>query len=355
MRFKEIYNIFWVYLFWWNRRISILLLNNFLPKIGVDLFPPFLEIEHTTVCPFKCKTCEHTYWEEPSLNMNFEKFKHIFNQFKNLKWIGLTGIGSSYSNPDFHKIVRYCKSKGTIVELMDHFATFKNEDQIRELLEIGPDFQFISIYGATKETSESVCIGSDFDKVIKNIKTFVRLKKEMKKRFPIINFHYIVNKNSKSELLQFLEFIHSLDTEIGEILVTPILHDFKETKDYSVKLDKNYLDKVKEKAKRYKIPLTINWCAEQDASALVKKPDINNCKEYIMPFVFVSGHMSPCCGLNEANQRELLKSNSPGNLFEKNIKEIWYSSKYKKIRRLIRENKFPKECALCPAYEKCKV
>jgi MoaA/NifB/PqqE/SkfB family radical SAM enzyme len=343
--------MFWVYTFWWNHKASAFLLNKALPKLGIDLFPPFLEIEHTTVCNFKCKICEHTYWKEPSRNMKFEEFKKIFDQFGRPKWIGLTGIGSSYLNPDFHKIVAYCKSKGTIVELMDHFANIQDEKQIKELLEISPDFQFISIYGATKKTSDSICIGSDFDRVTKNVKTLVRLKKEMKKKFPILNFHYIVTNKSKEEVFGFLEFIHSLDTEIGEVLVTPILHDFKEAKGYSVKLDSDYIDKIRERAKKYDIPITINLTALQEEKGLLKRPPFNYCKEYIMPFVFVTGDLSPCCGINEANERELLKSNSPGNLFHDNIRKIWYSPKYKKIRQLIRQGKRPKECALCPAYQ----
>ena len=295
--------------------------------------------------------CEHTYWTEKPRNMKFEEFKRIFDQFGRLKWIGLTGIGSSYLNPDFHKIVRYCKSKGTIVELMDHFANFRDEKQIKELLEISPDFQFVSIYGATKKTSDSICVGSDFDTVIKNVKTFVRLKKEMKKKFPILNFHYIVTKKSKDEVFGFLDFIHSLDTEIGEILITPMLHDFKEAKGYSVKLDSEYINKIREKAKEYDIPTTINLTALQEEKGLSRKPAFTYCKEYIMPFVFVTGDISPCCGLNEANQREILKKNSSGNLFHENIRKVWYSPKYKNIRNLIRQGKCPSECKLCPAYQ----
>ena len=44
----------------------------------------------------------------------------------------------------------------------------------------------------------------------------------MKKRFPILNFHYIITKDSKEELFDFLDFIQSLDTEVGEMLVTPM-------------------------------------------------------------------------------------------------------------------------------------
>ncbi|HTY43626.1 MAG TPA: SPASM domain-containing protein, partial [Patescibacteria group bacterium] len=351
LRPREMYNILSVYALWWNHRLSAFLLNDLFPKLGIDLFPPFLEIEHTTMCGFKCKICEHTYWKEPSANMSFEKFKELYDQFGKLKWIGLTGIGSSYLNPDFHRIVAYCKSKGTIVELMDHFATFRDENQIKELLEIGPDFQFVSIYGATKKTSEEVCVGSDFDKVIKNVRTFVELKKKMKKRFPLLSFHYIVTKKSKDEIFQFLDFVKSLDTEIAEVLVTPMLHDFREAKGYSVKLDNDYIERVRKKADACNIAMTINLTAFQEERGLLKRPPFNYCKEYIMPFIFVSGHISPCCGLNEANQREVLKKNSPGNLFERNIREIWYSPQYKRIRQLIRQGKCPKECAMCPAYQ----
>lgn len=353
-RVKEIYNIiFWIYPLWWNKRIAASLLNNILPKMGIDLFPPFLEIEPTTVCNFRCKTCEHTYWKEPSLNMDFKRFKHLFDQFGRLKWLGLTGIGSSYLNPDFHKMIAYAKSKGTIVEIMDHFSHFKDESQIRELLEIGPDFQFVSIYGGTKKTSDKVCLGSDYDKVIENVKIFSRLKKQMKKRFPILSFHYIVTKDSKEEIFGFLDFLKTLDTEVAEVLVTPMLHDFDDAKEYAVELDSDYIKKIRKKAKQVGISTTVNMIAYKEAEGLDSKPPFNDCKEYIMPFIFVTGDMSPCCGLNESNQRDLLKKNSPGNLFKQNLKDVWYSPQYKRIRSMIRQNKMPQECLLCPAYVDC--
>lgn len=354
-RFREIYNMLWVYPLWWNRKISTFLLNKLFPKFGIDVFPPFLEIEPTTVCNFKCICCEHSYWCEPSKNMTFEEFKHIFDQFRKPKWLGLTGIGSSYLNPDFHKMVKYAKSKGTIVELMDHFAHFKNDDQIKELIEIGPDFQFVSTYGATKKSFEKVCVNSNFEKIEKNIKTFVELKKKMKKRFPILNFHYIITSESKDEALDFLDFVHSLHIEVGEILMTPMLHHFKEAEKFAVDIDKQYIDKIRARAKKYKIPITVNMCAIQEAEGLEEKPPLTQCKEYIMPFIFVTGDVTPCCGQNEANQREWQKKTSAGNLLKTPFKKIWYSEKYKNIRKMIRKNQCPAECAFCPAYKKSGV
>jgi MoaA/NifB/PqqE/SkfB family radical SAM enzyme len=282
--------------------------------------------------------------------MTFEQFKKIFDDFGKPKWLGLTGIGSSYLNPDYHKMLRYAKSKGTIIEVFDHFAHFKNDEQIKELIEIGPDFQFMSTYGASKKSFEKVCVGSDYDKIVRNIKKFVELKKKMKKKFPMLNFHYIITSESKSELLDFLDFVHSLNTEVGEILVTPMLHSFKEARKYAVTINKDYVNRVYAKAKKLKIPITINWAASSSASGKQKKPSINQCKEYIMPFIFVTGHVTPCCGQNEANARDWQKEKSLGNALEKPFSEIWYSPEYRKMRELIRENKCPQQCALCPAY-----
>lgn len=351
-RFREIYNMFWVYPLWWNRRIASLLLNNIFPKLGIDLFPPFLEIEPTTACNLRCVCCEHTYWKEPSKNMTFEQYKKIMDDFGKPKWLGLTGIGSSYLNKDYHKMMAYAKSKGTIIEVFDHFSHFKNEDQIRELIEIGPDFQFISIYGASKKSFEKVCVGSNFDKILSNLKTFVRLKKEMKKRFPILNFHFIVTKESKDEILDFIDLIGSLNTEIGEILVTPMLHTYKEATKYAVEINEDYVNRVKQRANKYGIPITINMTAKKEAEGLKEKPAIKCCKEHIMPFIFVTGHVTPCCGQNEANAREWQKKLSLGNAIEQPFREIWYSKRYKEMRRQIRNNECPKECRLCPAYER---
>ncbi len=350
-RFREIYNMLWVYPLWWNRRTAALILNKILPKLGIDLFPPFLEIEPTTVCNFACLCCEHRYWKEPSKNMSFEQFKKIFDDFGKPKWIGLTGIGSSYLNKDYHKMMRYIKSKGTIIEVFDHFAHFKDDNQIKELIEIGPDFQFLSVYGASKESFEAVCVGSDFDKIMKNLRTFVKLKKQMKKRFPILNFHYIITSKSKNEILDFIDLVHSLNTEVGEILVTPMLHTYKEAEKFSVRIDKDYVEKVNARAKKYNIPITINMSAKQEAEGLSCKPPIRNCKEYIMPFIFVTGHVTPCCAQNEDNQRDWQKKLSLGNALEQPFRKIWYSPRYINMRKMIRNNKCPKECSHCPAYD----
>ena len=81
-----------------------------------------------------------------------------------------------------------------------------------------------------------------------------------------------------------------------------------------------------------------------------KKPPISHCVEYIMPFIFVTGHVINCCCNNEGNRREWQKETSFGNVFEQPFKEIWNSPNYKKMREMIRKDKLSKECIYCPVY-----
>jgi len=352
-RWREIYNMaFWVYPFWWNRKISGFLNNKLLPKLGIDLFPPFLEIEPTTACTYACVCCEHAYWDEPSKNMSFDNFKKVFDGFgKHPKWLGLTGIGTSYLNKDYHKMLFYAKSKGTLIETFDHFNDLKDDDHIRELIMTGMDFLFISIYGGTKESYEKVMIGGNFDKAMHNIKRFVALRKEMGKRFPLLSFHYIITKDSKDSLSMFLDFVHSLDTEIAEVLVTPMTHAFKEAQDFAVTIDENYVEALRAKAKRLGIGITINFSAKKDSEKLEKRPPMSDCKELLMPFIFSNGDITPCCSLNEANNRDWQHGTSLGNAVEKSIREIWYGPRYVQMRHNIRHNIVPPECIYCPAYD----
>ncbi|MFC1755621.1 radical SAM protein, partial [Thermoproteota archaeon] len=103
--------------------------NPFLIKLLqlLNPYPVYIEIEVTTRCNLRCIMCEHTYWKEKSQDMPFKDFKMIVDQFPHLIWIGLTGIGESFMNKDFLKMLRYVKSRKISVELFDTFYFIDNE------------------------------------------------------------------------------------------------------------------------------------------------------------------------------------------------------------------------------------
>lgn len=339
---KYTYNYLWFHSLYRDDSILRRLFLKWLFPYTVP-YPPFIEIETTTSCNLKCIMCERTYWKEKSRNMSFEEFKKILDQFPKLKWIGLTGIGESFMNPDFMKILRYVKSKGIYVELYDTFY-FLDEKKAKELINLGVDMLILSIDGATKKTYEKIRVNSNFDRVVRNIKNFVKLKKKMNSHFPQLDVHFIVNQLNINETVKFVELAHRMGID-GNIRFSNLLSAYKEIKNLTVDVPDEIIKKTDERAKQ--LGLNIGWNKNIPAD----RAPMDDCTVWIMPFIFVTGEVICCCATNEANKRNLQKKYSFGNVFKTPFREIWNSPRYKRFREdVVRGRRVPIQCIGCTAY-----
>jgi len=303
-------------------------------------YPECIEVEVSTACNLKCIMCEHTYWKEPVRNMSFKEFKYIIDQFPKLRWIGLTGIGESFLNPDFLKMIEYVKSKGIWIELYDSFFLI-NEKISDRLIDLEVNRIYVSIDAATKKTYEKIRVGSNFETVIRHIRHMA----EHKGTYPRLDFHYIVSKLNIKELPEFVELVKSFNLDRTEILFTRVLHDFKEVRHLYTEIPNKIIRETERKAK--KLEIKIKWGADVPKI----KPPVKNCMAWLQPFIFVTGHVIPCCAGNEANKRELQKKCSMGNIFKIPFKDMWNSENYKLLRNCIRNNKMPAFCTSCNIFE----
>lgn len=344
--FRATYNFFIARLYWATGFFPNLLLKRLAP-LHIP-YPRLIEVEPTTRCNLRCIMCEHTYWKEPSKDMTFEEFKHIVDQFPGLKWICVTGIGESFVNKDFMKMLRYVKSKKIYVEIFDNFY-FMNENIIRELLDIGVDRILPSIESCTKKTYEKIRVGSNFEKVVKNLKFLINEKKRRKQIFPEMDYHYILTKLNIQEVPAFVDFVHSLDPDIKKISFTHVLHSFKEVRHLLLdEIPQKVIDEAEKRAKKHGI--TIGWHANIKEERL--RPPIEDCTFWIIPFIFATGHVNICCAGNEANKREFQKRVSFGNILKKPFREIWNSKEYKKAIKMIRQGKCPIQCSTCTTFNR---
>jgi len=311
----------------------------------LETCPSYLEVEVTTRCNLRCIICEHTYWREENRDMSFEEFKSIIDQFPKLKWIGLTGIGESFLNKDFLKMLRYVKDKDIFVELYDNFFLIDRETA-RELIAMAIDKIYISLDAATKDTYEKIRVGSDFERVVRNLKNFFQAKKEMKAHFPEIAFHYIVNKLNLSEMPQYIELVRSIvGEESATVQFSRMLHAFKGTKDLFTEVPAEIVQATEKKAREFN--LKVVWSADTPQI----KPPISKCTEWTMPFIFVNGDVIPCCAGNEAENRDFQKKTALGNIFKQDFKEIWRGERYKNLRKMLKKGNIPASCRNCPLYQ----
>ena len=341
---KYTMNFLWVGGIYNNDIVRDILLTKLYPWFV--FYPRYFELEITTRCDLRCTMCEHTYWNEKSQDLSFEQFKMIVDQFPKLKWLGTTGIGSSFLNRDYLKMLEYAKEKGVYIELFDPCHRLDRNISERLVRDRLLDKLFISLDAATKTTYENIRVGADFDMVLANIKNLVEFKRKYKTSFPEIAFHYIISKDNYTEVPKFVELVYNLTRRenIG-IMFTHILHPFEEIKDKVFILPEDIKKEAVKIAKKSKIRLI--W----GKNARDVKQNIEKCTEWTMPFIFSDGSVIPCCAGNEANRREFQVKYRLGNILEEPFEKIWNGPKFKTLRDLVHEGKVPIQCRDCPGYE----
>lgn len=314
------------------------------PFAGGNLLPRVLEIEITTKCTLQCVMCENTYWDIPPRHMTFAQFRSIVDQFPNLLWIGITGIGSSFLNPDYVKMLFYMRERNVDVECFDSFLHL-NEANARRMVEANVWRLFASIDAATAATYKKVRPGSDFETVWRNVKRLIALKEERGAEFPMLCFHYIISRLNIHEVVPFIERVASLGPDrVKMIYFSGILHAFKEIENLVVDVDEATIQRAEERARAWGIPLWWN------PNTRPKLP-VSECTAWYMPFIFSDGSVNLCCATNEANRREFQVKHSLGNAFAEPFAVIWNSESYRQAVADITGGKLPIQCAHCPIYD----
>jgi len=342
--FASAYNYVWVSMF---TRDAGLGLADWIYRINPFLapYPKTMEVEVTTRCHLKCRICEHSYWKEPARDMSFDEFKRVVDQFPDLKWIGLTGIGSSFINKDFLAMLRYLKSRNVFIEFFDTFDLV-DEKVSRELVDIGVDKIWVSMDAATKETYESIRVGARFERTLGNINKLFAEKKKRGRRLPEVWFHYIINKDNVAEMPKYVDLVKQIadggNNYATLIYFTSLLY-FNEVKDLIPQIPAETKAEVLKKA--HEAGIFVNW----NENVSCDKP-IRDCTKWVEPFVLVTGHVQPCCAMNMANDREFQKENSWGNLLTEDFKDIWDSPKVREFKKRINSNIRPAVCKNCRIY-----
>ena len=343
---RNAYSYVWASLF--SRDAGLALLDPFIRKAHwLARYPKQLEIEVTTRCHLRCAMCEHSYWNEPARDMSFEEFRQIVDQFPSLRWIGMTGIGSSFLNKDYMKMVRYMKQdRHAFVEFFDHFNLF-DAVLARECIELGVNKIWVSLENARAETYNAYRKGGDFDKVIANIWTLVKLKKELRSPIPELWFHFIINKHNIGEMKEYVDIVAEVaDFERGfsaPLIYWTNLLAFDEVADWAIRPEREWVEEVKA------------YCAEKRVFHVFNENvtcahPMRHCVHWTEPFVLATGHIQPCCALNEANTRAWQKEHSFANLLESDFRDWWRAPARKEFQRTIREGGINDICRYCHIY-----
>jgi len=313
-------------------------------------YPIAMQVEVTCGCNISCKMCV-----VPNLLtrkkgfMSFETFKNIYDQIKP-DTVVLTGYGESLLNKDIFRIIEYAKKNNSSVH-MDTNCTLLDESRSQKLIVSGIDLVKVSIDGATKETYDKIRLESNYDVLWENLRTFVRLKKEVGMENPLLNLSCIIQPENFEELCSIVEAGYNLgkiDLRFG--IVTDYGNNKEGTYNFWKDIDqKKVLDSFDVALKRSKeLGLqstfsTLSGAKEQYIELMrTKRLKMGACFwPWTSLFITSEGLIKPCCYFYD-------KDMVMGDLRKKKFKDIWNNYQYQLFRKNLVTNRevYPR-CTVC--------
>lgn len=190
----------------------------------VGEFPLHLDIEAAGFCNLKCPFCAMRKKNidcGPQSFMSLETFKKVIDEGAEH---GLCAIklnscerGEPLLNKSLPEMVAYAKEKGIMDVYFNTNAALLTREIGKKLIEAGLDRISISFEGTTPEFYEKSRVGASFDRVVKNIKDFIQLKKEMGVEKPLVRVQTVALPELAPKLDEYKKFWEEIADEVSFI------------------------------------------------------------------------------------------------------------------------------------------
>jgi radical SAM protein with 4Fe4S-binding SPASM domain len=267
-------------------------------------FPLHLDIESTNACNLRCIMCPRNFMTEKIGYIEWALFQKIIDEGARyqLPSIKLNYRGEPLLYPQLPDMVAYAKSQGIMEVQFNTNGLLLSEKKITALIDAGLDRIIFSVDGATRETYERIRTGSNYEKVVNNIKTMVKTRNERGLKRPSVRVQMVKMKENEHEVADFLKMWLPVANRVA------------------VSIEREPMGTEKEVAH---FPCPQIW-------------------QRLM--VCWDGEVRMCCGDWEG---EIIL----GNARESTIYELWHSEKLNKIRELHAQNRYNE----IPACARCEV
>lgn len=153
------------------------------PIGGKRLVPNELAIETVFGCNLSCPMC---FIDMPSRRdkgvMPMDLFHSIVDRMaphvNDIERVDLWSLGEPLLDPYLFERIQYLKDKRFRNLAISTNADLMDEEKQTLLLQSGIETIIVSIDGVKKETHEAIRRGADFDRVVKNVESVIRLRDE---------------------------------------------------------------------------------------------------------------------------------------------------------------------------------
>ena len=158
----------------------------------IDKYPPYLQIEPSSVCNYRCIFC---FMTDNSFNkkssgfmghMKLELFKEIIDQIEGkVEFLSLASRGEPMICPQISEMLNYTVGKFLNLKINTN-ASLLNEKKIHAILSGGVKTLVISADAADKKLYKKFRVNGELEKVVKNIELFNKIKQTKYSKSKII-------------------------------------------------------------------------------------------------------------------------------------------------------------------------
>lgn len=304
--------------------------------------PDTIVIEILSHCNLRCPTCRVTQANHKPECMPFSRFVSIVNAIApSLRQARVLNISSSESllHPRIFDMIDLVRSVNPRI----YFSIITNgmllsEEKQKELLKRGMNLICVSIDGAKKETTESIRVGSNFETVIKNTKSFIS-------KGGMVRTIYTVRDNNINDLLDFVDLC--ADVGIFRIKCTGLMTYRPEDVKHGLYSKEGLpeVDRILEEAQKKA------WSKSIEFSYKPTKLEEGYCCLARTMYIGLDGNVSPCVYLSEPspltffNETRITEPVIWGNVLEKKMSDVWLSDESLTFRQDLMNGK--DSCKLC--------
>ena len=289
-----------------------------------QIIPYSVQIETVAgKCTVSCNMCPIETHPRKEI-MSEERFDAILNKLikikKHIKFFTLSGIGEPLLDKNTHVKVKKCKQLGFKNVCIYTNATALTNKNSQNLLLSKLDVLVISLDGF-KKSQEKIRVGSNYEKIEKNIRDFIQLRNDFFKKtdhFCKVIIRFTEQKINKDEFEKFskfwLKFLTMGEGESKDLVLKYVVHGHGDLVDIS--------DKV---------------VTKQANSSFIKCPELTKRLS-----IHSNGRIATCCG--DHNE----KYTNPSILdSDQDIIDIYNSGNFKMLRETIANKKYVDICKNC--------
>jgi hypothetical protein len=150
----------------------------------LDAYPPYLQIEPTSVCNYRCVFCYQTDTEFTAKanghmgSMTFDFFKDIIDQSEgNIEFFSLASRGEPLLCKDIDRMLEYCRGKFLGLK-MNTNASMLNEQHCHAILSGGINTLVFSADAAKEPLYSQLRVKGNLEKVLTNVRMFQDIRRK---------------------------------------------------------------------------------------------------------------------------------------------------------------------------------